>query len=235
MDDLRHDPSFSDDHILISMNIPIGMLSVKMPGKPRRQPRAERRQETRERLLAAATRVFARRGYHAASLDEIASEAGFTKGALYYNFASKEELFLALLDQHIESRIQLLHELAGRAAPAEARLSEGADRTVSSLREEREWSLLYLEFSAYAARNARFRRKFEQRLRAVHEAMVQTVEALAGDPSRLPLPADTLARGIGALVDGVAFGKLLQPRAIPDELLGQMLGLLWRGAAAPQG
>jgi AcrR family transcriptional regulator len=216
------------------MNILSGMLSVKMPTRLVRQPRAERRRETQARLLRAATRVFARRGYHIATLDEIASEAGFTKGALYYNFASKEELFLALLDQHIEARIQLLHELASRAAPAEARLSEGADRTVSSLREEREWSLLYLEFAAYAARNARFRRKFERRLRVVHEAMVQMVEALAGDSVQLPLPAERLALGIAALVDGVAFGKLLQPQGIPDELLGQMLGLLWRGAAPPR-
>jgi AcrR family transcriptional regulator len=196
-----------------------------------RDRRVNKRAQTRTRLLAAATRVFARRGYHGATLDEIASDAGFTKGALYYNFASKEELFLALLDQHIESRIALLRELGGRAAPAGARLAEGAERTVSSLRREREWSLLYLEFSAYAARNAPFRRKFEQRLRAVHEAMVETVEALAPDGKQLPLSAETLALGISALVDGVAFGKLLRPQAVPDDLLGEMLGLLWRGAA----
>src|SRR5438876_3817962 len=107
-----------------------------MPRARVRQRRGERRLQTRARLLAAAERVFARRGYYAATLDEIAAEAGFTKGALYYNFASKEELFLALLDQHIESRIALLHELGGRAAPAGARLAEGAERTVSSLRQE---------------------------------------------------------------------------------------------------
>src|SRR5439155_17747419 len=112
----------------------------------------------------------------------------------------------ALVDQHIESRIALLRDLRSPTAPAGARLAEGAERTVSSLRQDREWSLLYLEFSAYAARNARFRRKFEQRLRAVHEAMVVTVESLVPDPEELHLPAETLALGISALVDGVAFG-----------------------------
>jgi AcrR family transcriptional regulator len=214
------------------MNIPTSMLDVKMPPRRATQPRADRRRETRTRLLAAATRVFARRGYHGATLDEVASEAGFTKGALYYNFASKEELFLVMLDEHIESRIALLHDLAKRTVSAEARLAEGAERTVSSLRDDREWSLLYLEFAAYAARDARFRRKLEQRLRAVHEAMVETVESLAPDPEQLPLPAETLAHGISALVDGVAFGRLLRPAAIPDELLGQMLALLWSGGTS---
>jgi AcrR family transcriptional regulator len=218
------------------MNIPVSMLDVKMPRPRATRTRADRRRETRAHLLAAATRVFARRGYHGATLDEIAFEAGFTKGALYYNFASKEELFLALLDKHIESRVALLHDLAARTGSAEARLSEGAERTVQSLRNDREWSLLYLEFAAYAARDARFRRKLEQRLRAVHQAMVETVEALAPDPEALPLPAETLALGIAALVDGVAFGRLVRPAAMPDELLGQMLALLWRGrtpAASP--
>ena len=63
----------------------------------------------------------------------------------------------------------------------------------------------------------------------MHEAMIETVEALAPDPADLALPADRLALGIGALVDGVAFGRLLRPGAIPDDLLGQMLALLWGG------
>ena len=154
-----------------------------MPKNRPTRRQADRRAQTRDELLNAATRVFARRGYHAATLDEIASDAGFTKGALYYNFESKEELFLALLDQHIDSRIALLRELQAQPASAGAKLAAGAERTVSSLRQEREWSLLYLEFSAYAARNARFRRKFEQRLQAVHEATMETVNARTMTPN----------------------------------------------------
>jgi AcrR family transcriptional regulator len=196
-----------------------------------RQPRAERRRRTRARLLEAAARVFARRGYHGATLDDVAAEAGFTKGALYYNFASKDDLFLALLDTHIESRIELLRELAGRAAPAQAALAEGARRTTSSLEDDREWSLLYLEFAAFAARNPRFRRELAKRLQAVHDEMAATVDALAPDPAGLGIATDTLALGIGALVDGVAFGRLVRPGAIPDDLLAQMLALVWSGAA----
>jgi AcrR family transcriptional regulator len=63
-----------------------------------RLTRAQRRQQTRARLLEAAGQVFARRGFHAATLDEVAEAAGYTKGAVYANFANKDGLFLALLD-----------------------------------------------------------------------------------------------------------------------------------------
>ena len=68
-----------------------------MPAAPPRRTQAERRAQTRAKLLKAAGAVFARRGYHEATLEEIAERAGLSKGALYYNFASKEDLFLALL------------------------------------------------------------------------------------------------------------------------------------------
>ena len=61
-----------------------------------------RRQLTREALVASARDVFAKRGFHAASLEEIAEAAGFTRGAVYSNFENKEELFFAVLDRHVE-------------------------------------------------------------------------------------------------------------------------------------
>src|SRR3954469_11014580 len=71
-----------------------------------RKTQAERRDETREHVLAAAGRVFAARGFHGTSLDAIAEEAGFSRGAVYYNFADKEELFLELLDRRCAERAQ---------------------------------------------------------------------------------------------------------------------------------
>ena len=72
--------------------------------KRKRLSQAERREETREQVLAAAARVFAKRGFHATSLDAIGEEAGFSRGAVYYNFADKEELFLELLDRRCAER-----------------------------------------------------------------------------------------------------------------------------------
>src|SRR5919109_4445181 len=81
--------------------------------KRERRTQAERREETRERVLAAAGRVFARRGFDATSLEAIADEAGFSRGAVYYNFADKEELFLELLDRRCAERGQDLREVFG--------------------------------------------------------------------------------------------------------------------------
>ena len=72
---------------------------------PKPSIRDEQRALTRARLLDAARRVFARRGFHAASLEEIAQEAGATTGAIYSNFAGKEDLFLALFEDHVASQI----------------------------------------------------------------------------------------------------------------------------------
>src|SRR5919108_4703104 len=74
----------------------------------RRLNRHEKRAITRTRLLEAARKVFGRRGYYGASLDEIAADAGFSKGALYYNFGGKEGLFLALLEERLQERVRII-------------------------------------------------------------------------------------------------------------------------------
>ena len=78
--------------------------------KRKRKTQAERREETREQILAAAAAVFAKRGFHATSLEAIAEEAGFSRGAVYYNFADKEELFLELLDRRCAERAHDLRD-----------------------------------------------------------------------------------------------------------------------------
>ena len=74
--------------------------------------RKERQEQTREQVIEAAARVFARRGYHRATVDEIASEAGFTIGALYSNFSGKEELFMAIADRQTEARVAEIEAIA---------------------------------------------------------------------------------------------------------------------------
>lgn len=203
------------------MNIPYGMKTGK--GRPRPSQR-ERREATTAALLEAAARVFARRGYHGAGVEEIASEAGVTKGALYYNFEGKEDLFLALLDRHVEARIELLRDLG---AHGPGTLREGARRVAESLRTDRQWSLLFLEFWAQAARDPRTRRRFAARMRPVHAALAELVAATAPagvDPERL-------APAVEALVDGFALRALARPSDDPAGSLGDALEMLWRGAA----
>src|SRR5271166_5767661 len=112
-----------------------------------------RRQQTREHLLQAAAQVFAERGFHGASLDEVASVAGFTKGAVYSNFKNKEDLFLALLESRYAQEMEVLREtLETPGAPPEEHVGD----FVAMIREQQDtnsWDRLYLEFCLYATRH----------------------------------------------------------------------------------
>src|SRR2546428_7621329 len=114
-------------------------IMCDVPGDPasgRPTIREEQKALTRARLLDAATRVFARRGFHAASVEEIAREAGATTGAIYSNFDGKEDLFLALFEEHAASQLRKYRELFAHGADLAERSRGGADDLMAYLREE---------------------------------------------------------------------------------------------------
>ena len=84
---------------------------------PRRLTRKEKQEHTRSCLMKSAARVFGRRGLESASIDEVAEDAGYTKGAFYANFKSKEELFLAMLDERFAQRLDEIDEVMDSGAP----------------------------------------------------------------------------------------------------------------------
>ena len=113
-----------------------------------------RRQQTRQHLLAAAAEVFARRGYHEANLEEIAATAGFSKGAVYSNFTSKEDLFLSLTEAHVTETLERVQAmLASSDIPAGDRLDEFVRLAAENFERERASSTLYMEFWLYASRH----------------------------------------------------------------------------------
>ena len=180
---------------------------------------------SREQLLTAAARVFARAGYHGASMSEIAAEAGFSKGALYWSFASKEELFFALLDELDEQLRALIAASASQERTGE--LSRGISAVLTDAREV---VLLFHEYSAlavrdpkvaarYAGRNARLREEIATAVRRRHETI--------GVP--LAIPAEDLATALIALVDGLSIQQLTEPDAVPEELFGQIAALIEDG------
>src|SRR3954465_4684412 len=105
--------------------------------------RREKQKQTKEQLLEAAARVFARRGYHEASVEEIAAEAGFTTGAVYSNFAGKEELFLALAEREVTHRGAEIRAVAEAAERGEAPGQEAADQFRTFLERDPDWPLLF--------------------------------------------------------------------------------------------
>src|SRR5947209_6777192 len=112
---------------------------------------SERRARTRARILDAAFRVFAREGYHRATLEAIVAEAGVSKGALYYTFDSKQALFHALLEERLAARAGELLADTGRERPPAIAPERWAVGAMDSMRLDREWNLLFWEFACVAA------------------------------------------------------------------------------------
>jgi AcrR family transcriptional regulator len=204
---------------------------------PRRLSRAERKQETRARLLASAQRVFARRGFHAASVEEVAEEAGFSKGAVYSNFSGKEDLFLAMIDARFQRRLaDVRAAVAGPGAPGEQARRSG-EGFVRALADDPEWPPLFAEFWAYALRHPPVRRRFAARVRALRRGVADILAVQADQAGvRLPVPAEALAAMTFAMATGIAMERQLDPEAVPHDLFGTMLELLFAGVrvqAAP--
>src|ERR1700724_3041427 len=100
---------------------------VTEPAPAGRLTREQSKANTRERLLDAARSVFASSGFHGASVEEIASRAGFSTGALYSNFDGKEDLFLALMEREIEEHSREIAAAVARRASVAERATGGAE------------------------------------------------------------------------------------------------------------
>jgi AcrR family transcriptional regulator len=204
----------------------------------RRLTRAERKEDTRARLLASAARVFARRGFHAASVEEVAEDAGFSKGAVYSNFESKEDLFLAMVEARFQDRLAAIRAaVAEPGAPGEQARRSG-DSFIRTLAADPEWPAVFMEFWAYAQRDPSVRRRFAAQVGALRAAVAEILASRAAElGTELPLPAEQLATMTFAMATGFAMERQLDPGAVPDELFGTMLEVFFAGvrerAAAP--
>jgi AcrR family transcriptional regulator len=201
-----------------------------------RLTREQSKANTRERLLLAARRVFARHGFHAASVEEIASEAGFSTGALYSNFDGKEDLFLFLMDREIDEHAREISDAVGARASVSERATGGARQWMTMIEREPEALLLFMEFWAYGVRDASMRPKVAARFAQVRELLTRLIaDGVREFDLELDIPAEQLAIAIDALADGIARQKLADPDAVPDDLMGRVLSLLLAGATRPAG
>ena len=186
--------------------------------------RSEKKLETRARLIEAAGVVFARRGFHGASVEQIAAEAGLTTGALYWHFKSKEELFLALADQRVARRVEEIRAVNASGPDTGAVEREIERQFQDFIRREPEWPLLYYEFWAYGARDPGLGDAFTRRRREVQAAIAEGFEARAQEYGvDLPIPAAQIALGLNALMNGLAFERVADRRAVPAGLAGFLI------------
>jgi AcrR family transcriptional regulator len=204
------------------------------PTIPSRLTREQSRANTRERLLTAARSVFASSGFHGASVEEIASEAGFSTGALYSNFEGKEDLFLVLMEREIEEHAQEIRRAVAAQVSIADRATGGARQWMTMIEREPEALLLFMEFWAYGVRDMEMRPKVAARFAQMRQVLTTLIaDGVRDFDLELAIPAEHLAIAIDALADGIARQKLADPDAVPDDLMGRVIALLLAAVSAP--
>jgi AcrR family transcriptional regulator len=194
--------------------------------------RSARKAQTRSSLLAAAARVYARRGFGGATLDEVAAEAGFTKGAVYSHFGSKENLLLALMEEHLAKQVAEQIALFDRERTTWERPLAGSGRWMQMLEDDPDPFRLFVELWVYAQREERLRRRLAGGLDALRTTLARFAADSAADAGVKP-PAHTdeqfanVTLGLGV---GLSMIKLIDQGAFPASLLGAVLSVLIRAA-----
>ena len=194
-----------------------------------RLTRIEQREATRRRLIEAAGGVFCRLGFEAAPIDVIAEEAGFSRGAFYSNFESKDELFLALLEDHLDAETTTLGAALERVRTA-ADLAPAIERRYRVLGESSEWCLLTTEFQLYAMRGGKMAGHFSD----IYESYRRRLgELIAVHFARLGITSTLTPYEFGVAQVALSHGLALQ-RAANDTLASSLparaLATFMRGA-----
>jgi AcrR family transcriptional regulator len=202
-----------------------------MPTRVRQQDHdPDLHSSSREQLLDAAARVFAERGYRGASVEAIAAAANVTKGALYWNFESKADLFFSLLEERVDQRLRLLVQHAQAIAGQDA-VTPMVSREVSSVvDEERQIHLLTNEYWSLAVRNPELGARYAERQRSLRELIAHAMSA-HHEATSVPLAHDPmqLATAVLALANGLAMDRLIDSDSVPDSLFGDILQLIYDG------
>jgi AcrR family transcriptional regulator len=197
-----------------------------------RTPQRERRTRTRAALLRAAGRVFAEHGFHQATLDTVAAAAGVSKGALYHYFPSKEQLFVALLEDRLGAGLSDIEAVIGERGSDSEQLGAALETFLRRINSDPRWLPLLLEFLAYGSRDPAAKARItEHFLRPAREAPARTARSL-GIPESELLSHDELGLTLAALTNGLAIERAFDPGVVPKDLLARLFIVLRAGLSA---
>jgi AcrR family transcriptional regulator len=186
--------------------------------------RADRRARTREELVDAAERLFTKTGFHATSVDAVADAAGYTKGAVYSNFESKEDLFFAVYERRVDRRVREVETTLSRGETAYA----GLERLIAGLDPRRDdgWLAVFFEFWAHVLRHPELRERFAEHHRRGMQPVAAALEGVAAERGeRLPDDSMKLATARYAMLTGLQLERLTQPDLVDEGLSMRMLRL----------
>jgi AcrR family transcriptional regulator len=186
----------------------------------------------RRRLLDAALEVFAERGFDTATLDQVAAAAGLSKGAIYSNFASKDDLFFAMMTDQVSVRVESVRTAlaAGELTAHEPRDLHRIGRLLTTaFAEQREWRMVFLDFWKRALRDDDVRAQFVAHRRAVRDAIADGVQQiLDGETPPVDFTIDDVVTVLLALSNGLAIEQYIDPTSVSDDLFGRVLEQLSR-------
>ena len=187
------------------------------------------RDDTREKLFEAAARVFEEQGIGGASIETIAAAAGFSRGAFYSNFDSKDELIIAMLEDHVEQSIRRIHDLLARHRNLPDFIAALKNMDRSQQDPLGRSPLLHMEMILFVARAEKRRPELAKRLRARRKLITDIIEATSENSGRKPILNPVWAGAvILAMEDGFRLHRLIDPETTPSDSFLRAIGDLQR-------
>jgi AcrR family transcriptional regulator len=189
----------------------------------RGQPKGDKRERTRARLLDAALELTREKGFERTTVQDIAERGGVSTGSIYGTFKNRDELFMALAERQWEPPRPTFKSGGSFADLMEAM----AVATLATIAQRGPAAVGALTFRAYALRNDEVRARFAEAMAGGYEAGAAWLAATF-DEAELPMPPPVLVRVINALIEGLTFQKLLTPELISDEVVREAFRALAR-------
>jgi AcrR family transcriptional regulator len=184
-----------------------------------------RTEATRRKLLNSARRVFAREGFEAARIEDIAAGTGFTRGAFYAHFKSKEDVFFALLEQQVKEHVQNIRALLEPCSSVEERVQAMRDYYLARIA-DRQWVMLVLEYKLFAVRHPNLRAKLAQKHRQIRSSLdLDLIPGILGAKLQASSEYEQLRTALEATLGGLVLEHAYDPKRISGE---QVLSILRR-------
>ena len=192
----------------------------------KRLSREERKQETRKQLLDAGVKVFANHGLNGATVDKIAEEAGYTKGAFYAHFDSKESLFLSLFEKQLHDEVESIDDVMKIDPTMDYFIKNMSNSFEADWEKSRTWDMLKMEFMLYAMRDESVRQIFADMISKAVRSLEIDLKPLLQDKDNVKLSAEQMVWTILSLESGMALFRYTMGNSMPDLLFEKALRVI---------
>src|SRR5690625_668717 len=195
----------------------------------KRLTREESKKQTRKELIKVASKMFAKQGFYSTSVEQVAENAGYSKGAVYSNFGSKDDLFLAVFKENQNEDLKKVEMAAMEVNTSDEFINMGEQNHQYERKENQDWSILKLEFVLYAMRNDDVRKKLAPILeesRAQMRTILQSIYHV--DDREVSISMNDLTFLLLSLDIGIGVQSYIDEKNIPENIFSEGLKLLFQ-------